>query len=285
MRSEPTIDRTVLITGATDGIGKGTARALAQRGARLLLHGRNADRLAATRDEIERATDNRRLETYVADFAELDQVRALAEQVSNRHDTLHVLLNNAGVGTVDGSSRDRAVNSQGVEMRFQVNHLAPFLLTRLLLPFLRKGAPARVVNVASIAQKPIDFDDVMLEQGYDGFRAYAQSKLAMIMATIALAERLDSAEVTVNAVHPGSLLDTKMVREGFGAPQGPVEDGIEAELYLATAPELKGVTGRYFDRLQPARPHRQAEDAEARRRLWTLSERLTGLEPTTGPAI
>lgn len=271
------IEPIILVTGATDGIGKGTARALAEQGARVLLHGRNPDKLDAARAEIAAATGNDRLETYVADFAENDEVRRLAGQVGTAHEYLTVLINNAGLGTVDGDQADRAVNSANVELRFQVNHLAPFLLNHLLLPQLKRGAPARIVNVSSAAQRPIDFDNVMLERDYSGYRAYAQSKLAILMATLEMAEKVNPEEVTVNALHPGSLLDTKMVREGFGAPQGPVEEGIEAELFLATAPELQAVTGRYFDQTRPGRAHPQAEDPEARRQLWDLSLQLTGL--------
>jgi NAD(P)-dependent dehydrogenase (short-subunit alcohol dehydrogenase family) len=271
-------DQTILITGATDGIGKGTARELAKRGAHVLLHGRTAERVSAVRDEIAGATGNGRLETYVADFASLREVHRLAEQVSTRHDRLHVLINNAGIGAGPRGRQQREVSADGHELRFQVNHLAPLLLAHLLLPLLRAAAPARIVNVASIGQAPLDFADLMLERRYDGMRAYFQSKLAMVMATFELASRLDPAEVTVNALHPGSLLDTKMVREGFGAPQGPVEVGIESELHLATSADLAGVTGQYFDRTRPARANAQAYDAEARRRLWQESLKFTGIE-------
>jgi NAD(P)-dependent dehydrogenase (short-subunit alcohol dehydrogenase family) len=128
-----------------------------------------------------------------------------------------------------------------------------------------------------VGQAPLDFADLMLERGYDGFRAYCRSKLAMGMATIELADRLDPSEVTVNALHPGSLLDTKMVREGFGAPQGAVDIGIAAELYLATFADVEGVSGQYFDRTRPARANAQAYDAEARRRLWQASLKLAGI--------
>ena len=275
--SPPLTEPTILVTGATDGIGKGTARELARRGVRVLLHGRSAERVAAARDEIAAATGNDRLETYVADFASLRDVHHLAERVSARHDRLHVLINNAGIGA-GPRGRGREVSADGHELRLQVNHLAPLLLTHLLLPRLRAGAPARIVNVASAGQAPLDFTDLMFEHGYDGMRAYCRSKLAMVMATFELAGRLDPGEVTVNALHPGSLLDTKMVREGFGAPQGPVAIGIEAELHLATSAGLQGVSGRYFDRTRPARAHAQAYDAAARRRLWQASLNLLGIE-------
>ena len=272
---KPIETQTILITGATDGIGKGAAARLAAAGARVLLHGRSDARLAAVRDEISRATGNDRLETCRADFASLDEVRALADAVASRHDRLDVLVNNAGLGK--GRENRRELSADGHELRFQVNYLAHFLLQDRLLPLLRSAAPARIVNVASVGQAEIDFDDPMLERGYDGMRAYCQSKLALIMASIEMAGILDPAEVTVNALHPGTLLDTKMVREGWGAPMGPVETGIEAEVYLATSPDLAGVSGAYFDRMEKSRAKAQAYDPAARKRLWEMSKRWVGL--------
>jgi NAD(P)-dependent dehydrogenase (short-subunit alcohol dehydrogenase family) len=201
-------------------------------------------------------------------------VRRLAAEVERDHERLDVLVNNAGIG--GGRNGRREESADGHELRFAVNYLAPFLLTQLLLPLLERSAPARIVNVASAGQAPIDFDDVMLERGYGGMRAYAQSKLAQIMFTFELAERLraEGAGVTVNALHPASLMNTKMVYESFGYTMSTVEDGVEATLRLAISPELDGVSGRYFDRLREARPNRQARGPDARRRLWELSEQL-----------
>lgn len=265
-------DQTLLVTGATDGIGRGAAVELARMGASVLLHGRDAERVATTREAIARETASEKLQSYVADFSSLSEVRRLAEEVHSREERLDVLVNNAGIGL-----GPREESADGYELRFQVNYLAPFLLQHLLLPVLRRAAPARVVNVASVGQAPIDFDDVMLERGYGGMRAYSQSKLALVMASFELAGRLDPSEVTVNALHPGTLLDTKMVRETFGQPRGPVDVGIQSEVYLATAPELEGVTGEYFDRKERARAEAQAYDEAARRKLWQLSERLVGI--------
>lgn len=266
-----------LITGATDGIGLGTAKRLAAQGATILLHGRDTARLAAAQDAIASETGNSKLETYRANLAVLDDVRALADAVRAQHQTLDVLINNAGVGSGGRDATERELSTDGYELRFQVNHLAPFLLTHLLLPQLESAEGARVVNVASAAQTPIDFDDVMLTRGYSGRRAYAQSKLAMVMASFELAGRLDAKSVTVNALHPGSLLDTKMVREAFGTPWGPVETGIVSESYLATSADLDDVTGAYFDQTEPSRADAQAYDETARKRLWALSEELVGL--------
>jgi NAD(P)-dependent dehydrogenase (short-subunit alcohol dehydrogenase family) len=269
--SEPT----VLVTGATDGLGRRVASELAAGGATVLVHGRDAQRLEQTLAEIRDATGSERLRTYLADFSSLDEVRGLAEAVEAGESGLGVLVNNAGIGAGPRGDRERALSRDGYELRFQVNYLAGFLLTRLLLPLLRRSAPARIVNVASAGQFPLDFDDPMLERGYDGMRAYGQSKLAQVMFTLELAERLDPNEVTVNVLHPASLMNTKMVLESFGSAWTTVEEGAEATVRLAVSPELDGVTGRYFDGLREARANGQAYDPEARRRLWELSEELT----------
>jgi NAD(P)-dependent dehydrogenase (short-subunit alcohol dehydrogenase family) len=270
-------EQVVLLTGATDGIGKGTARELARMGATVLLHGRSQKKLDAVRQEIAAETANTRLQIYRADFSSLVEVRRLADQVISDQARLHVLINNAGIGAGARGRQQRQMSEDGYELRFAVNHLAPFLLTHLLVPALRGDGPARVVNVASAAQQEIDFADVMLEKGYSGMRAYSQSKLAMVMATFEFARRFADRAIAVNCLHPGSLLDTKMVRESFGQPQGDVEEGIRAEIFLATAPEIEGMSGEYFDRTRPARAHPQAYDARARQRLWQVSEELTGI--------
>jgi NAD(P)-dependent dehydrogenase (short-subunit alcohol dehydrogenase family) len=190
-----------------------------------------------------------------------------------------VLINNAGTGAGSRQSR-REKSTDGYELRFAVNYLAPFLLTHRLLPLLRRSAPARIVNVASVGQRPIDFDNVMLEDGYDGLRAYRQSKLGLVMFTFDLAEDLRKSGITVNSLHPATLMSTRMVLETdyFAGPMSTVEEGAHAVEYLATSPELGGVTGEYFDGKQRARANAQAYDKEARRRLRILSEQLTKLK-------
>jgi NAD(P)-dependent dehydrogenase (short-subunit alcohol dehydrogenase family) len=272
----PIQQQTILVTGATDGLGRALARELARRGATVLLHGRSKRRLEETRREIGQATGSDRLRTYLADLASLEQVRRLGSEVAGEHERLDVLVNNAGIG----GAGPRELSADGLELRFAVNYLAPFLLTDLLLPLLRRSVPARIVNVASVGQAPIDFGDVMLERGYDPMRAYGQSKLAQIMFTFELAERLRAAGdagVTVNALHPASLMNTKMVLESFGYTMSTVEDGVAATLRLVVSPDLEGVSGRYYDRLREARADPQAYDPQARLRLWHLSERLAGL--------
>lgn len=274
---KPIAEQTILITGSTDGLGRATARQLAALGATVLLHGRDPQRLEASRAEIVAATGNQNIKGYLADFSELDQVRRLAEEVRAAAPRLDMLINNAGIGAGNIRQARREVSAEGVELRFAVNYLAPFLLTRLLLPLLKESAPARIINVASVGQYPIDFGDVLLEIHYDPVNAYRQSKLAQIMFTIDLAAELAGTGVTVNCLHPASLMDTKMVFEWFGHTLSRVEDGVEALMHLATSAEFDTLTGAYYDRLEPSRANAQAYDPAARARLKRLSEELAGL--------
>src|SRR3954447_627455 len=269
---------TILVTGATDGLGRGVAERLAADGATLLLHGRDADRLERTAREIRDASGNDRVTTHRADLASLDEVRALADEVQRATDELHALINNAGIGTGRPDLTTRQESRDGHELRFAVNYLAPFLLTVRLLPLLRASAPARIVNVASLGQAPLDFSDVMLEREYSGGRAYSQSKLAQITFTIELAERLDGSGVTVPAPPPATYTPTKTVLEQAGHSIDSLETGIDATVRLATAPELEGVTGRFYDRQNESAADPQAYEPDARRRLWELSLALTGQE-------
>jgi NAD(P)-dependent dehydrogenase (short-subunit alcohol dehydrogenase family) len=269
-------EKTILITGSTDGLGRGVAERLAAGGARVLLHGRDPDRLAATARDIAEATGNDRLSTLRADFGSLDEVRSLAEEVERSTDALDVLVNNAGIGSGRPEKTTRQESRDGHELRFAVNYLAPFLLTQLLLGLLRRSAPARVVHVASLGQAPIDFGDVMLERDYSGSRAYSQSKLAQITSGFELAGRLAPDEVTVNSLHPATYMPTKIVLEQAGRSIDSLEVGVDATARLAASPGVEGVTGRFFDRLSEARAHDQAYDPAARRRLWDLSLELTG---------
>ena len=270
----------ILVTGATDGLGKRVAFELAGRGATVLIHGRNRERLEATIEEAREETGSEKLGSYLADLSSLGEVRALAEQVLTQQDRLDVLVNNAGV-----IAGERRQSEDGYELTFAVNYLAHFLLTRLLVPLLRDSAPARVVNVASAGQSPIDFDDVMLERGYDPMRAYTQSKLAQVMFTFELAERLRDSGVTVNALHPATYMDTTMLRRASITPSSSVEEGAEAILNLATSPALEGRSGLYFNGRREARANGQAYDAKARQRLKAISPELTSLSSApTGSA-
>ena len=272
---------TILITGATDGLGQRVATDLARKGVTLLLHGRDPDKGERVRTRIREATGNDRLHYFNADLASLAEVDRLAAAVADSQPRLDVLINNAGVGAGSDPAR-RETSVDGFELRFAVNYLAPFLLTRRLLPLLRRTAEqagtARIVNVASAAQRAIDFDDVMLERSYNGMRAYSQSKLALVMFTFDLTEELAGTGVTANALHPASLMDTRMVREWFGTARTTVEEGARYVERLAVADELDGVGGIYFDQGEPSRAAEQAYDEKARRRLKELSFGWTGLD-------
>jgi NAD(P)-dependent dehydrogenase (short-subunit alcohol dehydrogenase family) len=269
-------ETTILVTGATDGLGKRVARELAAKGATVLLHGRSSGRLEATLEELRKETGSEKLGSYLADLSSLGEVRQMAERILSEQDRLDVLINNAGI-----ISQERKESGDGNELTFAVNYLSHFLLTGLLLPLLRDSSPSRIVNVASAGQSPMDFDDPMLERGYDAMGAYNQSKLAQVLFTFELAGRLRGTGVTANALHPASLMDTKMVRDAIGCTMSTVEEGAEAVVRLAASPEVEGVTGSYFDGTREARANRQAYDEGARKRLWALSEELSGrlLEP------
>jgi len=271
---------TVLVTGATDGLGKALAAELAGTGATVLLHGRDQERGERTLAELRAQTGSETLGWYRADLSSLAEVESLAAQVAAEHERLDVLVNNAGIGTNLPGDGQRMQSADGHELRFAVNYLAPFLLARLLQPLLVSSAPARIVNVSSAGQAPIDFGDVMLERGYNGVQAYCQSKLALVMLTFDLAEELGETGVTANCLHPGTYMPTKMVFAAGMTPHDSLETGVRATARLVTAPELADVSGRYFNRLAEARAHPQAYDAEARRRLQELSEHLTGLAAT-----
>jgi NAD(P)-dependent dehydrogenase (short-subunit alcohol dehydrogenase family) len=267
--------RVILVTGATDGLGRALAVELARDGATVLVHGRDPGRIAATVREVSQAGGaGERVRSYQADFSGLAGVRSLAEQVIAAEPRLDVLVNNAGIGTNVPGGSGRQESADGYELRFAVNYLAGYALTRLLLPLLRASAPARIVNVASLGQQAIDFDDVMLTSGYDGMRAYRQSKLAQILFTFDLAAELDGTGVTVNTLHPATFMPTKIVA---GAPASTIAEGVEATARLITAPGARAGTGRYFNGLREARADDQAYDPAARRQLRELSQKLTGL--------
>lgn len=272
---KPIHEQVILITGSTDGLGRGVATALAAQGATILLHGRSDERGEQVLRDIRKQTGNEKLFYYQADFARLSNVRSLAEQVLKQHKQLDVLINNAGLGV----TRDRRVSEDGHEMIFQVDYLAPFLLTNLLEPLLIQSAPSRIITVTSAGQAPINFNDVMLERHYDGVQAYCQAKLAEIMLTFDLAQKLAKQGVTANCLHPASYMPTKMV-VGLFSVQSRVEDGIRSVLRLVTSPELDGVSGRYFRMEREDRALPQAYDERARTRLRQLGERLTGLSNT-----
>lgn len=269
----PIEEQTILITGATSGLGRELAQALAKHGVTLLLHGRDPQRGLETVRNIKEATGNERIQFCRADLSSLREVEDLARQVISEVTRLDVLVNNAGIGFGRDASK-REISQDGYELRFAVNYLAPYLLTERLISLLKASAPARIVNVASVGQAPLDYDNIMLSLGYSGIIAYRQSKLAMIAWTFDLAERLAGTGVTANALHPASLMPTKMVLEAGWQAMSSVEEGLKATLRLVIDPALNNVTGEYFDGLSPAKAITQAYDQTFRRRLAALSREL-----------
>lgn len=267
--------KTVFITGSTDGVGRYVATQLAGQGARVLLHGRDAARGNAVIADIKRAGGVAPV-FYQADLSSLAEARKLAERVLADTDRLDVFVSNAGIGS-QNEGPQRQVSRDGHELRFAVNYLVGFLLAHLLLPRLKASAPARIVNVASLGQHPIDFDDVMITKNYSGSRAYAQSKLSQILFTIDLADELEGSGVTANSLHPATYMNTTMVRAGGINPISTVEQGGAAILHLVSGDDVEGRSGLFFNGMQEMKANAQAYDGEARAKLKALSLKLTGL--------
>ncbi|UQA60973.1 SDR family oxidoreductase [Polyangium aurulentum] len=265
----------ILVTGATDGIGRQTALELLRRGARVLVHGRNAEKASATCEALRRQTASDRVEVEHADLSSMAEVRALADRVLARHEKIDVLLNNAGVFL-----HERHLTAEGHETTFAVNHLAPFLLTHLLLPALERSDAARIVTVSSIAHNrgQIDFNDLTSSRYYHGYTAYASSKLANILFAYELSRRLRGTKITSNVLHPG-VITTKLLRTGFGTGGGTLEQGAATSVRLATDPSLAQVTGKYFADEREAKSSALSHDRALQRRLYDVSAQLTGVAP------
>jgi NAD(P)-dependent dehydrogenase (short-subunit alcohol dehydrogenase family) len=269
-------DTVALVTGATDGLGRALAERLAVLGMTVHIHGRSAEKLERAREEIVAESGNDRVSIHRADLASLTEVRALADEIGAL-DALHLLINNAGIGSGLPDSPDREESRDGIELRFAVNYLAGFVLTERLLPLLERSAPARIVMVASLGQAALDFDDPLLERSlYEGRRAYAQSKLAQITYANDLAARLLASGITVNSLHPATFMPTKIVLDERGTSVDPLDRGVESTVRVAIDPELDTVTGHFFDRGQETRAEAQAYDPTAQRQLRDLSEKLAG---------
>ena len=271
--------KTVLITGSTDGVGRYVATKLAVAGAKVLIHGRDVARARGLAEDIRRA-GGAEPTFYQADLSSLSEVRKLAGAVVADHERIDFFVSNAGIGSQNAGPA-RQVSKDGYELRFAVNYLAGFLLAHLLLPRLKAAAPSRIVNVASLGQHPIDFDDVMITKNYSGSRAYAQSKLAQIMFTIDLADELKGSAVTVNSLHPATYMNTTMVRAGGITPISTVEQGGKAILHLISGDDVANKSGLFFNGMNEAKAHPQAYDAVARKRLRALSRELVGLPPAS----
>ena len=263
--------KTVLITGSTDGIGRQTALELARKGATVWVHGKDPDRCRSALEEVRRQAGNTGHRSFVADLAELAQVRQLTGEVLDAGGRLDVLILNAGV-----FRHRRELTPDGIETTLAVNHLAHFALTLGLIERLLHSAPSRVVVVSSMVQADtIDFDDLQGEKNYSGFGAYARSKLCNVLFTRALAERLEGTKVAANCLHPG-VINTKLLRASWSGG-APAAEGAKTPVYLATSPEIADVSGKYFVDRRAASPSPVSDDREIRERLWRISEKLTGM--------
>jgi NAD(P)-dependent dehydrogenase (short-subunit alcohol dehydrogenase family) len=261
-----------LVTGATAGLGRAVANALAEHGLHVLVHGRDAKRAAAVVDQIGESDGT--AQAYLADLGSLEQVRELADRVGADHGAIQLLVNNAGVGAGRPPYRKRQLSVDGHELRFAVNYLAPVLLARQSIPILKNGAPARIVNIGSVGQAPVDFADLRMDSHYTGAQAYFRSKFALAAFTFDLAEELSGSGITVNCLHPASLMNTHMVRKSMIPPMSTVGTGVKAVMNLATGPTGATVTGRYFDGRHEARAHEGTYDAAIRSRLRTVTAEL-----------
>lgn len=264
--------RIALVTGATAGLGRATAVALAAHGMHVLVHGRDGGRAAAVVDQIT-ASDGT-AQAVLADLASLEQARELADRVSGSHDAIALLVNNAGVGAGRPPYRKRQLSADGHELRLAVNYLAPVLLARRLIPALENKAPARIVNIGSVGQAPVDFADLRMDRHYTGTQAYNRSKFALAAFTFDLAEELEGSGIIVNCLHPASLMNTHMVRESMVPPLSTVTAGVAAVMNLATGPAGGTVTGRYFDGMNEARAHEGTYDPTTRSRLRAVTAEL-----------
>jgi len=279
----PMHGKVCIVTGAASGMGAVTAQALAQEGAAVIVVDRDSEKGATTVNQIKQLADNPTLEFIRADLSAQKEIRQLAQQFKNRYQRLDVLVNNAGA-----FFRRRQETVDGIEMTFALNYLADFLLTNLLLDTIKASVPARIINVSSRshARAQINFDDLQSRSGYRGLRAYAQSKLAIVLFTYELARRLEGTGVTVNTLHPGTVatnfamddpgvlsLSMRLFRPAFIRP----EKGAQTGIYLATSPEVEGVTGKYFVKQKAVLSCPASYDTATASRLWQVSAEMTGL--------
>lgn len=263
--------KTILVTGSTDGIGRQIALELARMGHKVLIHGRDKEKGARVMDEINRESCNENLALYISDFADLRSVVQMGKDIQREQENLDVLINNAGV-----FSPKHILTKDGNELTFQINHLAPFLLTHLLLDLIKNSAPARIVHVASAAHHSANasyFEDLKGEKSYNSFSAYSFSKLANILFSTELADRLDGVGVTSNSLHPGTI-DTNMLRISYGGGGRSVAEGAETPIHLATSEDVAGVNGKYFSSMREKPPSGLAQEEELQEKLWKISEDL-----------
>jgi NAD(P)-dependent dehydrogenase (short-subunit alcohol dehydrogenase family) len=263
-------NKTILITGSTDGIGKQTAIELAKFGSRIIIHGRNGERCKKAAVEIADKTENLNIDYLSADFTSLAQVKEMANSMNSKYERLDVLINNAGV-----FENEKIFTINGYEKTFSINHLAHFLLTNLLIDLLKITAPSRIINVSSIAHSNCDFDLENLngEKYFNNYNAYAISKAANILFTYKLAEDLKETDVTVNSLHPG-VITTKLLRKGFNMQGASLEEGASTSVYLTSSPEVGGVTGKYFINSEESNSAPFTYDAELQGKLRDVSYKM-----------
>ncbi|NOX46674.1 MAG: SDR family oxidoreductase [Chlorobi bacterium] len=265
--------KTILVTGSTDGIGKQTALELAETGHHVIVHGRNAERTKQAAEFIRAKAANGNVDFVVADFSSLENVKKLSDEIHSKYEKLDVLLNNAGV-----FMNERKLSRDGFEMTFAINHLAHFLLTELLMDLIGKAPQGRIVNVASMAHaNELDFENLQGEKFYDGYTAYSCSKLCNILFTYRLAEDIADSEVTVNCLHPG-VISTKLLHAGWGSGGSRLQEGSTTSVYLATSPDVKTISGKYFSNSRQTKSSAISYNRDVQKRLWELSEVMSGVK-------
>jgi NAD(P)-dependent dehydrogenase (short-subunit alcohol dehydrogenase family) len=264
-------NKTVLITGSSDGIGRQTAKDLATMGAHVIVHGRNAEKTEKIIREVMEEVPGAEVSGVSGDLASFNGIHKMSQKLHDRFDRIDVLINNAGV-----FKKERFFSQDGIELTFAVNHLSYYLLTGLMLDLLRKSEDARIVNVASQAHaSQLDFNNLQGEKYYEGYDAYSRSKLCNILFSYFMSDALADVSVTVNVLHPG-VISTKLLHEGFGAGGSRLTEGSKTSVYLASDPALKGNTGGYYSNQQAVRSARISYDKKVQQQLWQVSEAMTG---------
>jgi len=266
-------DKIILVTGSSDGIGKQTAADLAGLGASVIVHGRDKARTEKAVDDVRRISGSADVTGVSCDLSSMEEIRALSGQLHEQYDSIDVLINNAGV-----YKNQRHTSRDGFELTFAVNHLAYFLLTGLLLDLLTRSSYARIVNVASQAHaSKLDFENLQGERFYEGYDAYARSKLCNIMFTYRLAELLTESHVTANVLHPG-VIATKLLHEGWGSGGSSLHQGSGTSIYLAASEEVTGLSGKYFSNRRMVNSASVSYDPSLQAKLWSASEEMTGFK-------
>ncbi|PCJ82793.1 MAG: short-chain dehydrogenase [Flavobacteriales bacterium] len=279
-------NKTCIITGANTGIGKATAKGLAEMGAKVVMVCRSEERGKAAQEEIKQQTGNENVDLLIGDLASFSSTRKLAAEINSGYEKIDVLINNAAVFYTD-----LTYSEDDIEMQFHVNHLGYFLLTNLLLDKIKASASARIINVSSRGhlQGNIHFDDLNLKNGYDGLKAYSQAKLANVLFTYELAKRLEETDVTANCLHPGGIATNLALNNSKGSIYNFIwrivypflsshENGAKTSVHLASSDKVKGITGKYFSKCRPVRSSRRSHNKELAEKLWQLSEKMVGLE-------